>query len=101
MLHLADPVLPPPLPAGGAFQASSFHDQMDRLWAAMFDLLLRMSNMYKDRRQGIIFLILNYNHIHTVLKGTDVSAEKGQPAAAAAATATSPRSPSASGGACA
>ena len=34
----------------GVFKASSFYEMLERLWAAMFDLLLKMSNMYKDRR---------------------------------------------------
>lgn len=55
----------------GIFKASGFGDMMDRLWASMFDLLLRMSNLFKDRRMGIIFLIVNYNHILNVLKTAD------------------------------
>jgi len=34
----------------GVFKASSFYEMLERLWAAMFDLLLKMSNMFKDRR---------------------------------------------------
>ena len=29
----------------------TFYDMMDRLWAAMFDLVLRMSNLFKERLQ--------------------------------------------------
>eukprot|EP00878_Enallax_costatus_P046112 GHUV01055712.1.p1 GENE.GHUV01055712.1~~GHUV01055712.1.p1 ORF type:complete len:334 (+),score=102.12 GHUV01055712.1:379-1380(+) len=32
------------------FKASSFYEMLERLWAAIFDMLLRMSNMFKDRR---------------------------------------------------
>jgi hypothetical protein len=32
------------------FKASSFYEALERLWAALFDLLLRLSNMFKDRR---------------------------------------------------
>ena len=31
----------------GIFKAQSFYDMMDRLWQAIFDLLLRMSNLFK------------------------------------------------------
>uniref|UniRef100_A0A383VE33 Uncharacterized protein n=1 Tax=Tetradesmus obliquus TaxID=3088 RepID=A0A383VE33_TETOB len=55
------------------FKASSFYEMLERLWASIFDTLLRMSNMFKDRRQGIIFLILNYNHIKTTLRAADSS----------------------------
>lgn len=47
----------------GMFKAQSFYDMMDRLWTAIFDLLLRMSNMFRDKCTGIIFLIANHNHI--------------------------------------
>lgn len=36
--------------AAGVFKASSFYEMLERLWAGMFDLLLKMSNMFKDRR---------------------------------------------------
>ena len=42
---LSCPILRP-----GVFKASSFYEMLERLWAAMFDLLLKMSNMFKDRR---------------------------------------------------
>lgn len=43
--------LPLRVPASaGVFKASSFYEMLERLWAAMFDLLLKMSNMFKDRR---------------------------------------------------
>lgn len=29
------------------FKAQSFYDMVERLWQAMFDLLLRMSNIYR------------------------------------------------------
>jgi hypothetical protein len=38
--------LPPLLPPG-LFKAQTFYDMMDRLWAAIFDLLLRMSNLFR------------------------------------------------------
>ena len=31
----------------GLFKAQTFYDMMDRLWATIFDLLLRMSNLFK------------------------------------------------------
>jgi hypothetical protein len=34
----------------GIFKASSFYEILERLWAAVFDMLLRMSNMFKGRR---------------------------------------------------
>ena len=34
----------------GIFKAQGMHDMMERLWGAIFDMLLRMSNMFKDRR---------------------------------------------------
>jgi hypothetical protein len=37
----------------GVFKASSFYDMLERLWAAMFDLLLKLSNMFKDRRWAL------------------------------------------------
>ncbi len=55
------------LPAG-MFKAQNFYDMMDRLWASIFDLLLRMSNMFRDKRMGIIFLITQYHHIHSTLR---------------------------------
>jgi hypothetical protein len=53
------------------FKAQSCYDMMDRLWAAIFDLLLRMSNMFREKRAGIIFLIANYNQILTTLRAAD------------------------------
>jgi hypothetical protein len=32
------------------FKASSFYELLERLWVSIFDTLLRMSNMFKDRR---------------------------------------------------
>lgn len=55
----------------GLFKAQTFYDMMDRLWAAMFDLLLRMSNQFKDKSSGIIFLIINYAHIVAAFKTAD------------------------------
>jgi hypothetical protein len=60
-------------PTAGIFKASSFYEMLERLWASIFDTLLRMSNMFKERRQGIIFLILNYNHIKATLRAADSS----------------------------
>lgn len=60
----------------GVFKASSFTDMLDRMWAAIFDMLLRMSNMFKDRRQGIIFLILNYNYTMKVFRSADHQQEQ-------------------------
>jgi hypothetical protein len=37
-------------PPAGIFKASSFYEMLERLWASIFDTLLRMSNMFKDRR---------------------------------------------------
>jgi hypothetical protein len=34
------------------FKASSFYELLERLWVSIFDTLLRMSNMFKDRRCG-------------------------------------------------
>lgn len=34
----------------GVFKASSFYELLERLWVSIFDTLLRMSNMFKDRR---------------------------------------------------
>ena len=34
------------------FKAQTFYDMMDRLWAAIFDLLLRMSNLFRERSSG-------------------------------------------------
>lgn len=39
-----------PLLFVGVFKVSSFFEMLERLWAAIFDMLLRMSNMFKDRR---------------------------------------------------
>jgi hypothetical protein len=36
------------------FKSSSFYEMLERLWAAMFDLLLKLSNMFKDRRWGTL-----------------------------------------------
>jgi hypothetical protein len=52
----------------GIFKAQSFVDMMERLWTAMHELLLRMSNLFKERRTGIIFLIVQYNHMHVALR---------------------------------
>lgn len=59
------------------FKASAFQEMLDRMWAAIFDLLLRMSNMFKDRRQGIIFLILNYKHIGQTWRAADGGGARG------------------------
>lgn len=74
----------------GVFQASSFQEIMDRLWAAIFDMLLRMSNMFKERRKGIIFLIVNYKYILDTLRAGDLSALAGS-ASTGLASPTSPR----------
>lgn len=44
---------------------------MGRLWAVLCDLLLRMSNLFRDRRMGIIFLVTNYSHIRSALQRAD------------------------------
>ncbi|KAG1668944.1 hypothetical protein FOA52_000988 [Chlamydomonas sp. UWO 241] len=77
------------------FKAQTFYDMMDRLWAAIFDLLLRMSNLFKDRRSGIIFLTVNYAHIVSTLRTADTSASPSLPsgpgsAASAAASSSVP-----------
>ena len=41
------------------------------MWAAVFDLLLRMSNMFKERRAGIAFLIANYAYIGDAWRAAD------------------------------
>ncbi|KAG2445494.1 hypothetical protein HXX76_000110 [Chlamydomonas incerta] len=70
----------------GIFKAQSFVDMMERLWQAMHDLLLRMSNLFRDRRTGIIFLIVQYNHIHVTLRAAAAGSLPGTgPAAAGAA----------------
>jgi len=51
-----------------AFRPQACTDMLERLWAAVFDLLLRTSNMFRDRRMGIIFLIVNHGHIKHVLQ---------------------------------
>mmetsp|Transcript_23537 Transcript_23537/g.64882 ORF Transcript_23537/g.64882 Transcript_23537/m.64882 type:complete len:760 (+) Transcript_23537:107-2386(+) len=51
-----------------AFRPQACTDMLERLWAAVFDLLLRTSNMFRDRRMGIIFLIVNHAHIKHVLQ---------------------------------
>jgi hypothetical protein len=56
------------------FKASAFREMLDRMWAAVFDLLLRMSNMFKDRRSGIVFLVLNFAHIGSVWRAADGAA---------------------------
>jgi hypothetical protein len=58
------------------FKASAFQEMLDRMWAAIFDLLLRMSNMFKDRRSGIIFLVVNYAHIGNTWRAADGSAAR-------------------------
>ncbi|MEW5309332.1 MAG: hypothetical protein WDW38_001227 [Sanguina aurantia] len=50
------------------FKAQTFYDMTERLWREVHALLLRLSNMFKERRTGIIFLIVNYSHISSVLK---------------------------------
>ncbi|GIL58131.1 hypothetical protein Vafri_12985 [Volvox africanus] len=66
----------------GIFKAQSFVDMMERLWQVMHDLLLRMSNLFKDRRTGIIFLIVQYNHIHITLRSAAAGSLVGAVAAA-------------------
>jgi len=61
----------------GLFKAQTFYDMMDRLWAAICDMLLRMSNFFKERRSGIIFLIVNYNHIMATLRTADNLSSSG------------------------
>jgi hypothetical protein len=51
-----------------AFRPQACTDMLERLWAAVFDLLLRTSNMFRERRMGIIFLIVNHSHIKHVLQ---------------------------------
>ncbi|KAJ9512046.1 hypothetical protein QJQ45_004603 [Haematococcus lacustris] len=86
----------------GMFKAQTFYDMMERLWSSMFDLLLRMSNMFRDKRSGIVFLIANYNHILTVLRQADAqglgtaptqatsTSSSGRPGQGAAATTSTP-----------
>ena len=90
----------------GLFKAQTFYDMTDRLWAAIFDLLLRMSNQFKEKSSGekgrdigpnwtlpskyslprpplprllpgIIFLIVNYHHIVSTLRTADASGGSG------------------------
>lgn len=48
------PISASPPPPSGLFKAQTFYDMMDRLWAAIFDLMLRMSNLFKERISGEI-----------------------------------------------
>lgn len=68
----------------GLFKAQTFYDMVDRLWAAMFDLMLRMSNQFKERVSGIIFLITNYAHVAATLTAADGGAAPEAAAGAAA-----------------
>lgn len=58
----------------GLFKAQTFYDMMDRLWASIFDLLLRMSNLFKDKVSGMVFLIINYAHMVTTFRTADATA---------------------------
>ncbi|GAX77086.1 hypothetical protein CEUSTIGMA_g4532.t1 [Chlamydomonas eustigma] len=85
----------------GLFKAQTFYDMMDRLWAAIFDLLLRMSNLFRDKISGIIFLTVNYAHIVSTYKSADAGLLYGSKASsnAAAAAATAAASSGAPSGA--
>ncbi|KAG2482867.1 hypothetical protein HYH03_018212 [Edaphochlamys debaryana] len=85
----------------GVFKAQSFVDMMERLWQVLHDLLLRMSNLFRDRRTGIVFLIVQYSHIHTTLRAAAAGALPGAapPAAGAGGPAAGPGGPGGPGAA--
>mmetsp|Transcript_35681 Transcript_35681/g.90202 ORF Transcript_35681/g.90202 Transcript_35681/m.90202 type:complete len:761 (-) Transcript_35681:796-3078(-) len=68
--------------ASGSFKPAAYQDMMSRLWAVLCDLLLRMSNLFRDRRMGIIFLITNYSHIRAALQRADAVLTQGAGAGA-------------------
>jgi len=56
----------------GAFSPpAASSEQHGRLWAALFDALLRTSNLHPTRRQGIVFLVANYAHVLRSLREAD------------------------------
>jgi hypothetical protein len=59
--------------ADGAFSPpQAFDGQLrERLWGALFDALLRTSNLHPARRQGIVFLVANYAHVLRTLREAD------------------------------
>lgn len=73
-------------------QMSAARPVLDRANRAVFDVLLRLSNLYTDKHDGITFLVLNFVHVLRALRAAD---EAPPPAASAA----SPPSPAAPGGA--
>jgi hypothetical protein len=46
-------------------------DLRERLWGALFEALLRTSNLHPSRRSGIVFLVANYAHVLRVLREAD------------------------------
>ncbi|GIL55368.1 hypothetical protein Vafri_10920 [Volvox africanus] len=77
----------------GIFRAQSFVDMMERLWQVMHDLLLRMY-----RLTGIIFFIVQYNHIHITLRPAAARSLVGAVATAPPLLASSTSGGTAAGG---
>jgi hypothetical protein len=46
-------------------------DLRERLWGALFEALLRTSNLHPSRRSGIVFLVANYAHVLRALREAD------------------------------
>ncbi|GMH45399.1 hypothetical protein BSKO_13356 [Bryopsis sp. KO-2023] len=57
----------------GSFQVSGFDHMLDRLRSAYCDLLMRISNQFKDKRSGTIFLVVNYAHVVTTFKSAAIN----------------------------
>ena len=59
--------------ADGAFSPpQAFEEALrERLWGALFDALLRTSNLHATRRQGVVFLVANYAHVLRALREAD------------------------------
>lgn len=63
---------------------------MERMNRAVFDALLRLSNMFKDKNDGITFLVLNFVHVLRTLRAADEAPAPSTGAASAAAAAGVP-----------
>lgn len=52
---------------------SSVQPILDRMNRAVFDILLRISNLFKDKQAGIAFLVLNFVHVLRMLREADAA----------------------------
>ena len=61
------------LPTAHDSQDGQLDHNIERMRYAATDLLIKLSRLFGRRRQGVIFLVINFNHILWVSPGSPLS----------------------------